>query len=58
MRLAFPLTGLALMLAGCGVDGEPEPPTRASTLVLSTNGAAIGTGVAYGPVSFNLGLGL
>jgi hypothetical protein len=41
----LPILGLAAFLAGCGVDGEPEQPTRdvgapASALLVSADGQA------------------
>jgi len=36
MRLIFALTGL-LVLAGCGVDGEPLTPTYSTTTTIGYN---------------------
>ena len=49
---------MAVLLAGCGADGEPEQPTRNATVTLSDRGAALQTTVSQGPVSLTLGLGL
>lgn len=53
---------MALVLAGCGADGEPErpdPPAKPTTNVgvsLSTSGyASVGVSVTQGP--FTLGMG-
>ena len=47
---------LALSICGffaaCGVDGDPEQPTKNATIVLSGNGGVYGgIGLHQGPVS-------
>ena len=48
---------IAALLAACGADGEPVPPTRNATITLTDSGAAVRTEVTQGPVSVSLGLG-
>ncbi|WP_299352431.1 hypothetical protein [uncultured Shimia sp.] len=56
MRI-FGLLGVLLVLAACGVDGEPEAPTMNGTVGLSTDGAFGAVSVTRGPVSISIGSG-
>ena len=49
--------GLAALatLAGCGVDGEPEPPRVSGQVTLSNTGSHLGLGLSQGPVTLWLG---
>lgn len=49
---------LGALIAGCGADGEPEPPTRDTTIILSNHGGAAEFGFNQGPVRVQIGLGL
>ncbi len=44
---------LPLLIAGCGVDGEPVKPQAAGTVTLSDSGAHVGgvLGLTQGPLS-------
>ena len=57
MRIAALLLGVAL-IAGCGADGAPEPPTMHTTIGIGTGGAYGATHVTKGPVTITLGTGL
>lgn len=48
------------MLAGCGVDGEPETPTVSPSVTISNSGVRLGTkvGLGVGPVRVGLGVSL
>ncbi|MEH6831573.1 hypothetical protein [Sulfitobacter sp.] len=48
----------ALMLAGCGVDGEPVQPTGGVNVILSSSGVGLGAnvGLSKGPLRVGLGL--
>ncbi|MFK7764840.1 MAG: hypothetical protein AB8B62_16375 [Roseobacter sp.] len=56
----IPRTGLILMLvvlAACGVDGEPERPNVGASIALGSGGSSsVGVGVSQGPFSVFLGL--
>ncbi|GGH35326.1 hypothetical protein SAMN05444007_10890 [Cribrihabitans marinus] len=53
-----PLLVMAVLLAGCGVDGEPIQPTLNAHLGVGSSGAHVGGGVGLskGPLSVFLGL--
>ena len=59
MRLSLIVVS-GLMLAACGVDGEPVQPTAQTSLNITQSGVSMGTHVraGRGPFSINLGLGL
>ena len=59
MRMAL-IAGIALVLAGCGADGEPVQPAANANVTLSSSGVHVGTNLRLnkGPFSVNLGLGL
>ncbi len=44
---------VSLLIAGCGVDGEPVKPQAAGTVTLSDSGAHVGgvLGLTQGPLS-------
>ena len=48
----------AILLAGCGADGEPITPTANLGIGVSSSGVSAGAnvGVQSGPLSINLGL--
>ena len=48
----------ALMLAACGVDGEPVQPTGGVNVTLNGNGLGLGAnlGLKKGPLRVGLGL--
>lgn len=48
----------ALMLGGCGVDGEPVQPTGGVNVSLSPSGVGLGAnvGLKKGPLRIGLGL--
>jgi hypothetical protein len=48
----------ALLLAACGVDGEPVQPTGGVKVTLSTSGVGLGAnvGLSKGPLRIGLGL--
>ena len=59
MRLPL-IISAALLLAGCGADGEPAQPSAHANVTLNQNGVNVGTTLALrqGPFSVNLGVGL
>ena len=59
MKWALALATLTL-LAACGADGEPVPPTRDATITISDHGVSAQTrwGFNRGPLAVSLGLGL
>ena len=50
-------TVCALVLAGCGADGEPVQPTANVGIGVSGNGVSVGTtvGVKNGPINISIG---
>lgn len=49
-----------LVLAACGVDGEPVQPAGGVNITLNNDGVGLGAnvGVNKGPVQIGMGLGL
>lgn len=47
----------ALIIAGCGVDGEPVQPTLGAGINVSPSGVSLGgrLGLRRGPISIGLG---
>lgn len=52
------IVSAALMLAACGVDGEPVQPTGGVNVTLNSNGVGLGAnlGLSKGPLTIGLGL--
>lgn len=48
---------VALIVAGCGVDGEPEAPTMSGTVGVSSDGVFGRASVHRGPFSVSVGNG-
>ena len=55
IRLVAALS-LSIMLAACGVDGDPEPPRYAGAVTINNNDVYPSVAVSQGPVSIFLGL--
>lgn len=56
MKKALVLT--ALLLAACGVDGEPVQPTGGVNVSLTPSGVGLGANVGIKAGSLEIGLGL
>lgn len=58
-RMAVALLSL-VVLAGCGVDGEPVRPTAGLNVGVGTNGVSVGVGggMRVGGVNVGVGVGL
>jgi len=52
------IVSVALLLAACGVDGEPVQPTGGVNVSLSSSGVGLGAnlGLNKGPLRIGLGL--
>ena len=51
------ILGAVLVLAGCGVDGEPEAPTMGGSVGVSSDGAFGAVTVQRGPFAISVGSG-
>jgi hypothetical protein len=54
---AIVLTGILVVLAGCGANGDPLRPTASSNLSIGTNGVSAGTNLAVTNGFFSVGIG-